>query len=139
MADGSIRFTAEIDDKDAQKALAKLERDISKTQSAIQKTSSTRDGIAESLRQAQKEAVAAYNEVERLEKALAASKALTANNGKSKPGMASSINADEYNAELEKQQLQKMHKLSTNSVAITLQNFIHKQLLMKLSSNTVDQ
>ena len=97
MADGRISIDVGFDDKDAQKELVKLSKEIAKTQAQIAKTSTSHNGIAESLREAQKEAIAAYTEVERLEKALETSKARTSTSYRG------SINAVEFAEEIENQ------------------------------------
>ena len=78
MADGSVVIEVEADDRAAQKELTRLSRKIQSLEAQIQKTGSTRAPIVEQLREAQKEAIAAYNEVERLQRELAESQRITA-------------------------------------------------------------
>lgn len=98
MADGEIRFAVDVDDKAARRQLERLKAKIEKLEAGIGKGQATRSGIAQSLRQAQKEAIAAYNEVERLENALAASRKITAVD---RP--AGNVDPAAYMAELERQ------------------------------------
>lgn len=98
MADGEIRFAVDVDDKAAQRQLERLKAKIEKLETSVGKGQATRSGIVQSLRQAQKEAIAAYNEVERLENALAASQKITAVD---RP--AGSVDPTAYMAELERQ------------------------------------
>ena len=78
MADGEIRFAVDVDDKAAQRELTKLKGKIERLENSVGKTEAARSPIAQALREAQKEAVAAYNEVERLQGALAKSRQITA-------------------------------------------------------------
>lgn len=73
--EASIVIPVELDDKQAQAALNKLNRDIQKTQAAISKSESSHNTIADQLRKAQNEAVATYNRVEELRAALAENEA----------------------------------------------------------------
>lgn len=73
--EASIVIPVELDDKQAQAALNKLNRDIQKTQAAISKSESSHNTIADQLRKAQDEAVATYNRVEELRAALAENEA----------------------------------------------------------------
>ncbi len=98
MADGEIRFAVDVDDKAARRQLERLKAKIEKLEAGIGKGQTTQSGIAQSLRQARDEAIAAYNEVERLEKALAASRKITAVD---QP--AGSVDPAAYMAELERQ------------------------------------
>lgn len=74
--EASIVIPVELDDKQAQAELNKLNRDIQKTQNEISKSESTHNTIADQLRKAQEEAINTYNRVEELRNALAESDAV---------------------------------------------------------------
>jgi hypothetical protein len=97
MADGAVYIQVEADDKEAQKQLNKLASDIRKLEAEMSKTGAKRSAIAEQLRSAQEEAIAAYNEVERLQKALADSEY------KISKDYDGHLSLDEYEAEKEAQ------------------------------------
>lgn len=78
MADGAVIIKVDADDKQAEKKLDKLNAKILKLEEQLRKTGAERAPIAEQLREAKNEAVAAFNEVERLEAALAKSQERTA-------------------------------------------------------------
>lgn len=69
--EASIVIPVELDDKQAQAALNKLNRDIQKTQAAISKSESSHNTIADQLRKAQEEAIKTYDRIEELRAALA--------------------------------------------------------------------
>lgn len=64
--DGSVIIKTEIDDKDAQKRLRQLEKDINKLQADINKGNIRRSAIAEQLQQAREKAQEAREAVEEL-------------------------------------------------------------------------
>ena len=99
MADSSVIIEVEADDKAAEKELNRLSRKIKTMETQLQKTGSARAPIVEQLRTAQKEAVAAYNEVERLQKELAESQRLT-----SVDASPESVDPLRFAQELEKQE-----------------------------------
>lgn len=94
--DGSIVIDVDIDDKQAAKRLQAVNRNINKLQNDIQKNKSTHSALSESLKDAQQEAIKAYNEVERLKSALASSEQKTSVAGNATP--------EEFIAELGKQE-----------------------------------
>ncbi len=96
--EGSIKLPVEVDDKKAEKELNALERKIRSMEDKINKSTTERNAIADKLREAQKAAVDAYTEVERLEKRLAASQEKTSASYKG------SITPTEFAAELERQE-----------------------------------
>lgn len=73
-----LRFPVEIDAGDAAKELNKLERDIDKLKKSIASGEEKRAPIVEQLKQAQDEAVAALDKVDKLKASLAESEAKTA-------------------------------------------------------------
>lgn len=97
MADGEIRFAVDIDDKAASRELNRLKSKIEKLETSIGKGQTTQSALAQSLREAQKEAVAACNEVERLEKALSESQRITSVDNNE------SVDPLTFGAELERQ------------------------------------
>lgn len=97
MADGEIRFAVDIDDKAATRELNRLKSKIEKLEASIGKGQGEQSRIAQSLRQAQKEAVAAYNEVERLQRALEESQRITSVDNNA------SVDPLVFGAELERQ------------------------------------
>ena len=64
-----IRFPVEIDAKEAAKELDKLQQKMEKLKESIAKNEAKHSGIAEQLKQAQDEAIQAYDEVEKLKNA----------------------------------------------------------------------
>ena len=95
--EASIVIPVEMDDKQAQAALAKLNRDMQRTQKAISESETSHNSIAEQLRTAQQEAIATYNRVEELKTALAENDAVLNFNMTGKD-----VNAEEYAQALEK-------------------------------------
>lgn len=73
-----LRFPVEIDAGQAAKELDKLQRDMDRLQKNMESGEAKRAPIVEQLKQAQDEAIRAYNEVEKLKSALAESEAKTA-------------------------------------------------------------
>lgn len=99
MADGSVIIEVEADDKAAEKELNRLSRKIKTIEAQLQKTGAARAPLVEQLRTARKEAVSAYNEVERLQKELASSQRLT-----SVDAAPESVDPLRFAQELEKQE-----------------------------------
>lgn len=97
MADGEIRFAVDIDDKAASRELNRLKSKIEKLETSIGKGQTTQSALAQSLRQAQDEAIAACNEVERLQKALSESQRITSIDNNE------SVDPLTFGAELERQ------------------------------------
>lgn len=73
-----LRFPVEIDAGQAAKELDKLQRDMDRIKKNMESGEAKRAPIVEQLKQAQDEAIQAYNEVEKLKSALAESEAKTA-------------------------------------------------------------
>lgn len=69
--EASIVIPVELDDKKAQAALNKLNRDIQKTQDSISKGETQHNAIAEQLQKAQQEAVNTLNRIDELKAAMA--------------------------------------------------------------------
>ena len=70
-ADRKIIIGVQADGTQAQKELERVNRAIAKTEQQIQNTQAQRNGIAEQLREAQAQAIAAYERAEELRAALA--------------------------------------------------------------------
>lgn len=94
--DGSIVIDVDIDDKQAAKRLQAVNRNISKLQNDIQGKKSEHSALAESLKEAQQEAIKAYEEVEQLKTALASSEQKTSVSG--------NVTPEEFIAELGNQE-----------------------------------
>ena len=77
MPDGSVIITVKADDKNAQKTLNSLNKDINKLQAKLNKGEAARSPIVAQLQEAQKQAIAAYTEIEKLQKDLAKSQLMT--------------------------------------------------------------
>lgn len=73
-----LRFPVEIDAGQAAKELDKFQRDMDRIKKNMESGEAKRAPIVEQLKQAQDEAIQAYNEVEKLKSALAESEAKTA-------------------------------------------------------------
>ncbi len=71
MDDGSIVFKVDADDKDAQKKLERLQREIQKTEKAVSATTVKRNGIAESLDTARKSAEKAHEAIRTINEQMA--------------------------------------------------------------------
>lgn len=106
MADGSIVFEAKIDDEKAQKELDRLNRKIDSLKTKAETIGKKRSLLTEDLRQAQKEAINAYNEVERLQNALKRSQAATSVSGSVSPEqfMEEKIQQERLTSELKEQE-----------------------------------
>lgn len=80
-----LRFQVEIDAGQAAKELDKLQRDMDRLKKNIESGEAKRAPIVEQLKQAQDEAVQAYDKVEKLKSSLAESEAKTAINANTDP------------------------------------------------------
>lgn len=80
-----LRFPVEIDAGQAAKELDKLQRDMDRLKKNIESGEAKRAPIVEQLKQAQDEAVQAYDKVEKLKSSLAESEAKTAINANTDP------------------------------------------------------
>lgn len=80
-----LRFPVEIDAGQAAKELDKLQRDMDRLKKNIESGEAKRAPIVEQLKQAQDEAVQAYDKVEKLKASLAESEAKTAINANADP------------------------------------------------------
>ena len=65
-ADGSIVFRVDADDKDAQKKLNQLRKEIEKTSKAVEASETKRNGIADALKTARDEAAKTAKEIEEI-------------------------------------------------------------------------
>lgn len=81
MPDGSITFSTELDNAQLEKELDRLTKKVESTESKMAQKTADRNQIAEQLRTANKEAVEAYNNVERLQNALKRSQVITSVSG----------------------------------------------------------
>ena len=80
--DGSIVFRVDADDKDAQKKLSQLRRDIERTAKALEASEGKRNGIAESLQQARTEADKTAKAIEALRAEMAENEAALSSAGR---------------------------------------------------------
>ena len=98
MADGSITFSVDIDNKKALAELNKVEGKIGDLKKELEKKTAERSGIVQTLDEARKAAIDAENEVDRLQKALSKSKEITSVEGER-------VSPQIYTQELENQEL----------------------------------
>ena len=94
MADGTVIIDTRLDNKKLEKDLDKTSRKIESLEQKIAQKETARAPIVEALQEANKEAVEAYNNVERLQNRLAASQAATTSG---------TLGPDAYITELENQ------------------------------------
>lgn len=100
-----LRFPVEIDAGQAAKELDKLQQKMEKLKESIAKNEAKRSGIAEQLKQAQDEAIQAYDEVEKLKTALSESEAKTSgDNIDPETWLAETQRQEEIKAKLAEQQ-----------------------------------
>lgn len=99
-ADGSIIIDVDLDEKDAQKELTKLTRNIEKTKSKLKEQTNKRSGIKAELEAAKDEALKTESVVRRLKAELAKEQKLTDMNASSPM----SVSPQEYLESLERQQ-----------------------------------
>lgn len=106
MADGSITFSVDIDNKKALAELNKVEQKSNDLEKELEKKKSERSGIVQTLDEARKAAIDAENEVDRLQKSLARSKEITSIEGERVSPqiyMQEVANQERLSAELSKQ------------------------------------
>lgn len=99
-ADGSIIIDVDLDEKEAQKELTKLTRNIEKTKSKLKEQTNKRSGIKAELEAAKDEALKTESVVRRLKAELAKEQKLTDMNASSPM----SVSPQEYLESLERQQ-----------------------------------
>lgn len=90
--DGSVKIKITADDREAQKALEKLNRSIEKTTEALNKTTAQHNGIVEALEAAKRKAQEAAAEIQNTKDIIAQGEALISPDGG--PGK---ITSDDYN------------------------------------------
>ena len=98
MADANVVFTVEMDDRDAQKELNKLNSQIQRTQQKLNGLSSQHNTLADQLKEANRACVETLNNIDRLKAELAESESKTS---VTNPNF---ISADEYNLEIQRQE-----------------------------------
>lgn len=69
--EGSVRIPVDVDDKEAERHLSKLRRDMERTKQAIEQTQGKESGIAKQLQEASAQADATRKKIEQLREAMA--------------------------------------------------------------------
>ena len=90
--DGSVKIKIRADDREAQKALDKLNKSIEKTASALDKTSAKHNGIVEALNEAKSRASEAAAEIQKTKDMISKGENLISDTGR--PG---GVTSDDYN------------------------------------------
>lgn len=90
--DGSVKIKIRADDREAQKALDKLNKSIEKTASALDKTSAKHNGIVEALNEAKSRASEAAAEIQKTKDIISKGENLISDSGR--PG---GVTSDDYN------------------------------------------
>lgn len=134
MADGSVVIKIDADNADAQKKLNQLQRDIEKTEKAINSTTEKRSGIAKSLDEAREAAAATAREIQEIKEQMA-------ENESALSGRGASIDLEEFNVRKQAQQeltyeLSEQEKLYSKQAA-TVANLEGKEA--KLTSQLEQQ
>ena len=111
--DNSIVFVVNADDKEAQKRLDSLRKDIERTGKALDKTNVQHNGLVNALRQAKQEAQKTASEIEAIQKQMAENSSVLS-------GQSGDIDLEEFNARKQAQE-EMVYELKEQQALLTRQ------------------